>query len=123
MKSFCPYCININQKHIDFQLTAGQFCLHLSHTYDLYSFEIQIMLLFIKLIFDKHYILIKAMKEGFKVDPRSLSPTQAKRYGDLLSHLFERNWGIHTLTDDYKVLQRAVTWKPFLHFVEMFCKF
>lgn len=63
------------------------------------------------------------MKEGFKVDTRTLSPVQAQIYGGLLSHLFERNWGISSSANDFEVLQRAVTWKPFLHFVEMFCKF
>lgn len=48
----------------------------------------------------------------------------ALRYGNMLSRLFERSWNNNKLSDTKPrdVLRFTLSWKPFIHFLEMFCE-
>lgn len=49
----------------------------------------------------------------------------AIRYGNMLSKLFERCWEENKLSDTkpQEVLKFTLSWKPFIHFLDMFCEY
>jgi hypothetical protein len=56
----------------------------------------------------------------------SWNKDEIARLGQLLSHLFEREW-LHEChneqwTEEEKIFHHVVTWTPFGHYLKMFCK-
>eukprot|EP00105_Crassostrea_gigas_P007930 XP_011422347.1 PREDICTED: E3 ubiquitin-protein ligase rnf213-alpha isoform X2 [Crassostrea gigas] len=64
----------------------------------------------------------QALEDGCFCEDRIMLGPGALRYGNMLSRLFERSWNNNKLSDTKPrdVLRFTLSWKPFIHFLEMF---
>lgn len=70
------------------------------------------------------FVLLQALERGCVCEERVLSGRGAKKYGSMLSRLFERSWEKNHLSDSnsWDIINFTLSWKPFEQFLDMFCK-
>lgn len=70
------------------------------------------------------FLLLQALERGCVCEGKGLSGRGGKKYGFMLSRLFERSWEKNHLSNSNArdILNFTLSWKPFVQFLDMFCK-
>lgn len=131
----CFLIVTLKPVIIKFQVVKENRYNYVTQYFTLYSnipFKWQLLEVFLNVINCKLstnnlyslFVLLQALERGCVCEERVLSGRGAKKYGSMLSRLFERSWEKNHLSDSNSldIINFTLSWKPFVQFLDMFCK-
>lgn len=69
------------------------------------------------------YFYVQILQKGHFCENQIVTGGGAEKYGRMLTRLFEQKWQEGNLSKSpLAILNFTLSWSPFIHFLDMFCK-